>query len=194
MRYAKTGCDSHSLEAIPTRYAGELFRSRLEARWAVFFDELDIDWGYEVDQYSDGIEFYTPDFWLPEFEYFVEIKPKNVYDIKKIKMLALTENREVFVAFEFPSPERTVIRSAHCWFSYRGEAVKSRGPHIWIDTADGITLDNIGEGWSDAINVSRNMYDIAYDISIVKEKEPEIFTRIDAASRVAQFYQFKDAS
>lgn len=29
---------------IQTRYAGCLFRSRLEARWAVFFDHLGIRW------------------------------------------------------------------------------------------------------------------------------------------------------
>jgi hypothetical protein len=31
--------------AIPTRYKGYHFRSRLEARWAVFFDALGIKWG-----------------------------------------------------------------------------------------------------------------------------------------------------
>ncbi len=32
-----------SEKAIPTEYAGYLFRSRLEARWAVFFDKYFID-------------------------------------------------------------------------------------------------------------------------------------------------------
>lgn len=35
------------IAAVPTRYAGRRFRSRLEARWAVFFDALDIHWEYE---------------------------------------------------------------------------------------------------------------------------------------------------
>ncbi|HET8661116.1 MAG TPA: hypothetical protein VFM55_19230 [Micromonosporaceae bacterium] len=49
--------------AIETHYAGHRFRSRLEARWAVFFDRLGIPWAYEVQGYVlDG----TP--YLPDFE------------------------------------------------------------------------------------------------------------------------------
>jgi len=48
---------------IPTLYRGVRFRSRLEARYAAFFDELDWPWEYEpVD--ADG---YIPDFLL-DFE------------------------------------------------------------------------------------------------------------------------------
>ena len=35
--------------ALPTKYAGIQFRSRLEARWAVFFDALKIKWEYEPE-------------------------------------------------------------------------------------------------------------------------------------------------
>ena len=35
----------------PTKYAGILFRSRLEARWAVFFDALGISWEYEPETF-----------------------------------------------------------------------------------------------------------------------------------------------
>jgi hypothetical protein len=59
--------------AIPTEYGGTRFRSRLEARWAAFFDALSWDWDYEpID--LDG---YIPDFVLP-FRYaplLVEVKP-----------------------------------------------------------------------------------------------------------------------
>lgn len=33
--------------SIPTRYANVTFRSKLEARWALFFDLLDIPWKFE---------------------------------------------------------------------------------------------------------------------------------------------------
>ena len=39
------------LQAIETRYAGRRFRSRREARWAILFDELDLDWRYEPEGY-----------------------------------------------------------------------------------------------------------------------------------------------
>lgn len=49
-------------KAIETVYKGYRFRSRLEARWAVFFDELGLDWKYEAEGYDfDGVR-YLPDF------------------------------------------------------------------------------------------------------------------------------------
>jgi hypothetical protein len=64
-----------TIAAIPTRYAGCHFRSRLEARWAVFFDTLGIRWEYEPEGYelSNG-ECYLPDFWLPAIEVWLEVK------------------------------------------------------------------------------------------------------------------------
>lgn len=42
------------IKAIQTEYKGYLFRSRLEARWAVFFDACGVDWGYEPEGYDLG--------------------------------------------------------------------------------------------------------------------------------------------
>lgn len=47
---------------IPTLYNGTLFRSRLEARWAVFFDQIGLDWYYEPVKWVNGSIEYTPDF------------------------------------------------------------------------------------------------------------------------------------
>lgn len=60
---------------IETRYAGHRFRSRLEARWAVFFDAMGIPWQYEVEGFtlSDRRK-YLPDFLLPECGTWVEVK------------------------------------------------------------------------------------------------------------------------
>ena len=64
------------IKPIETFYNGYRFRSRLEARWAVFFDALGITYHYEPEGYElDGGEFYLPDFYLDDFEIFVEIKP-----------------------------------------------------------------------------------------------------------------------
>jgi hypothetical protein len=61
--------------AIETRYAGCRFRSRLEARWAVFFDHLGIAWEYEPEGYEVASGRYLPDFYLPEFQKWIEVKP-----------------------------------------------------------------------------------------------------------------------
>ncbi|MCW2902303.1 MAG: hypothetical protein JWO67_4568 [Streptosporangiaceae bacterium] len=62
-----------SAAAIPTKYRGCRFRSRLEARWAVFFDELGIGWLYEPEGYIIGGRRYLPDFLL-ECGTWVEVK------------------------------------------------------------------------------------------------------------------------
>lgn len=53
------------LRAIETRYKGRRFRSRLEARYAVMFDHLGIEWDYEPEGFElqDGTR-YLPDFWI----------------------------------------------------------------------------------------------------------------------------------
>jgi len=59
---------------IETRYAGITFRSRLEARWAVFMDEVAISWTYEPDRIQlPGGGTYLPDFVTGDGAY-LEIK------------------------------------------------------------------------------------------------------------------------
>lgn len=54
-----------TIKPIETVYKGYRFRSRLEARWAVFFDTIDAEWEYEPEGFtlSDGTK-YLPDFLL----------------------------------------------------------------------------------------------------------------------------------
>ena len=69
------------LKAINTEYKGYRFRSRLEARWAVFFDACGVEWEYEPEGYDlgDGI-YYLPDFLLHDVagraggDLYVEVK------------------------------------------------------------------------------------------------------------------------
>lgn len=64
-----------NIKPIETVYNGYRFRSRLEARWAVFFDEAGIEYQYEPEGFDlgDGL-YYLPDFYLPEEDTWVEIK------------------------------------------------------------------------------------------------------------------------
>lgn len=69
-----------TIQAIPTWYAGYKFRSRLEARWAVFFDSNKIRWEYEVDGFlikrpGHGTHTpYLPDFRLSDCGTWIEVK------------------------------------------------------------------------------------------------------------------------
>lgn len=66
--------DTMAIAPIETRYAGRRFRSRLEARWAVLFDHLEIRWQYEPQGFTiDGTN-YLPDFYLPGLCVWAEVK------------------------------------------------------------------------------------------------------------------------
>lgn len=107
------------IKAIETEYNGYKFRSRLEARWAVFFDELGVEYEYEPEGFDLGNGlYYLPDFrvkcWgmkgLPLFkkpvDLWVEVKGvMTEYDAKKIKKFADSNN--VLVVSNIPNPDST---------------------------------------------------------------------------------------
>jgi hypothetical protein len=74
----------NEIKAIETRYNGYRFRSRLEARWAVFFDTLGIKYEYEPEGFVSNLyneqKHYLPDFYLTESDTWVEVKgdPKGL--------------------------------------------------------------------------------------------------------------------
>lgn len=64
-----------TLKAIPTTYGDVVFRSRLEARWAVFFDSMGLRWAYEPEGFIlPSGERYLPDFKVQDIGW-LEIKP-----------------------------------------------------------------------------------------------------------------------
>lgn len=72
-----------NIQAIETEYKGYRMRSRLEARWAVFFDAMKIEWKYETGGFQAEVEDedgtvevvrYLPDFFLPKTKTWVEVK------------------------------------------------------------------------------------------------------------------------
>lgn len=98
------------VKAIETVYNGYRFRSRLEARWAVFFDEIGVDYEYEPEGLvlSDG-EYYLPDFFLKRFHCYFEVKRFSVYGteeaddaIKKISDGCRTNSWAGIIAFGDP--------------------------------------------------------------------------------------------
>jgi hypothetical protein len=62
-------------ESVVTVYNGIRFRSRLEARWAVFLTAAGIPYEYEKRLIrAKGEPGYVPDFWLPGPEQHLEVK------------------------------------------------------------------------------------------------------------------------
>lgn len=92
----------YQIKALPTMYGGINYRSRIEARWAVFFDSLGLQHEYEREGYDlgDG-KLYLPDFWLPELKYWVEIKGDDPDEdaCDKAHRLAVASGFMTFVFF-----------------------------------------------------------------------------------------------
>lgn len=78
------------IKAIETRYLGCRFRSRLEARWAYFFNALAIRFEYEKEGFSLPSGPYLPDFWLPDLELWLEVKGERAPEtqVSLVKELA----------------------------------------------------------------------------------------------------------
>lgn len=66
--------------AIETEYRGFRFRSRLEARWAVFFDGAGVAWDYEPQGFELPNGRYLPDFRLTESRTWFEAKGQEPSD------------------------------------------------------------------------------------------------------------------
>lgn len=90
-------------------YNGIRFRSRLEARWAVYFDIMEIPYIYEPEGiclWRGGV--YMPDFWLPRHHggCYAEVKPNEFTDeeLKKCRMLCRMSGNTVILLDGHPEP------------------------------------------------------------------------------------------
>lgn len=102
--------------SLMTKYSGVFFRSRLEARWAVYFDLCGMTWAYEptIFDFPNGPS-YLPDFWLRELEVWVEVKgqiPMSPDDQAKVDAFRAT-GRPITVLSDIPDEPgncRTALR------------------------------------------------------------------------------------
>lgn len=80
-----------AIKAIETKWKGYRFRSRLEARWAVFFTALHMEFEYEPEGFHTDLGWYLPDFFMSHNSHrgpYVEIKAR---EFRKIEIQKLEE-------------------------------------------------------------------------------------------------------
>ncbi len=162
------------IRAIETEYAGCWFRSRLEARWAVFFDSLGLRWEYEAEGFDLGADlgWYLPDFWFPERKSFVEIKPyvarPQPEDIftdadRKIMLLSTTTGKVVDRSADYKPDDEDYWTHSHSLVIY-GEPWP--GKYCLRECWDGYCARVLGDdlrisGWL-IEEFSDNQYKTAY--------------------------------
>ena len=99
------------MQAIQTEYNGYKFRSRLEAKWAVFLDSIHQEYQYELEGFilNDG-KYYLPDFHIEDIgvflfgisEYVYCGKHKFFIEVKPTPNMAFDAKQMLYGNFEYP--------------------------------------------------------------------------------------------
>jgi hypothetical protein len=93
--------------SLPTEYNGVTFRSRLEARWAVFFDHMGIRYLYEPARVTTPLGWYIPDFYLPDLQTFWIVKGDDIDETEEEKVQYLASRGYGAVIARSDVPENT---------------------------------------------------------------------------------------
>lgn len=112
---------AREIESIETEFEGIQYRSRTEARWAVFFSHLGLKFDYEKQLVTLPFrKKYLPDFFIHDFNVFFEVKPDNEVVITdecyKARALAkISPENDVWLAIGEPSADVPNILPLNNW-------------------------------------------------------------------------------
>jgi hypothetical protein len=146
------------IKSIETEYGGVKFRSRTEARWAIFFDALCIPWEYEQEGYEFAGVRYLPDFWLPLVKMFAEVKPKafdrgelnlciqlqNQTDCDVLMLIGQPSNKPVMAVTKYDRSYPYCLTNYHNYPNeeHRFYAAPSNEEQSWNDTEEACRIAN----------------------------------------------------
>ena len=101
------------MKIIETKFDGHRFRSRTEARWAVFFKAAGIAYEYEKEGIVLDGDPYLPDFWLHDMELWLEVKGEKPTSEEHslCERLAAASGYGAMLAVGAPKPEKQMF-----WF------------------------------------------------------------------------------
>jgi hypothetical protein len=125
-----------NIPAIETIYRGNRFRSRTEAKWAVFFDLIGEPYEYEPQGVRLPSGPYLPDFWLPRASTWFEVKGswEAVGSLGKYAELAAASEHQVIVIAGQPGleAEPILIRPRPWIFEGMEIGAKLDGSPAWV--------------------------------------------------------------
>lgn len=141
--------------SLPTHFDGVRFRSRAESRFALLLHTLNIRYVYEPVKFrlASGST-YTADFWLPETQLFVEIKPvrPHIEEESRCEEMSKSGFRVVLLVadctFEPPFDVSGTGRHANALRGYAWvDGVKLAGVVTFVVGAPAVSniLENIGD-------------------------------------------------
>lgn len=166
-------------KAIETKYSGRYFRSRLEARWAVFFDSIGLKWEYEQVGFTVGPYRYLPDFELPEVRtgVHIEIKPFNIPPEELEKVDYIREHQD-------SSPLNLwIIKGVPAFGQYEILTATEHEPAVFAICRGCGGLSLLSPTWTDNVGF--------HDCKKDYDREPEqTHPRLDIAYEHAMKYRF----
>lgn len=127
-------------------YNGTRFVSPVEARWAVFFHTIGLKYEYKTTECQmDDNSMYTPDFWLPELRFWLEVKLDEPTDEDQEfgQRLADCSGYNVLMAIGAPEPRDHLL--AFSPWNTAGELAFPRQDEVRFYFAD--DRRNEGEFW-----------------------------------------------
>lgn len=81
--------------AVEIIYKDRNFKSKLEGKWAAYFDLLGVDFGYEIEYaFETPVGRYCPDFFIPSTGHFIEVKATRelLTESERLKIKFLNDN------------------------------------------------------------------------------------------------------
>ncbi|WP_143136945.1 hypothetical protein [Burkholderia ubonensis] len=145
----------NKIRAIPTVYNGVRFRSRLEAKWAAFFDFVGWKWEYEPRDLAGWI----PDFRLealgaPNGELLIEVKPVR-YEMRIPDAIYFVPGKIISAA---PSHELLIVGESPCFNVGWGGAPNTEGGLIAL----GWMVERAGVEWVEEDDEQADSFSTAF--------------------------------
>lgn len=114
---------TRDIQPQETSFRGIRYRSKTEAKWAVFFSVLGVDYRYEETAFKlETGDMYLPDFFIQEFNAYLEVKPDSdlivTEECKKARQLAKElkpKGIEVLLAMGAPAETESNILPLSLW-------------------------------------------------------------------------------
>lgn len=133
---------SNEIKAIPTTYKGIEYRSKLEAKVAMFLTLGQISFEYEPERLgNENGEEYNPDFYLPDTDDWIEVKGKREgyeQEILKASRFVTYDGpiKRLIIISEIPDPEVMGMPHFPCYYGqklFNGQNILSTGWYFFQD-------------------------------------------------------------
>jgi hypothetical protein len=125
--------------------AAPSFDSPLKARWAVFLTALGTPFEYQAEAHQFRSQTYRPDFWVADWNSWIEVLPEQPQKLDVFRALDLSRNsgRQVLMLIGEPAEYTIVLFDPSGYFAKEGSAGwqfaqgQNDPNEIWLASEDG---------------------------------------------------------